>query len=175
MIDILAIDGKLVPTPEMCAVLGVADDYLQRASAEVVSRFPLDPPKWCRDASVSPATWDAWVAEYGEAFTAWFGQGLQPSRLELDAMDALYWRAWRNALTEDKPSAAHLKTWGELRGHFDAKPPPPPVRHLSESEAIAELVALGPDVLSYALDRARALDAARRGQTPQNEPSSGTP
>ena len=161
---------RFVPEPRMLGVLRAAYAYLYEGDLVTARSYPVDPKSWCESADVPFSRWTAWVDHYGDAFLKWFGEELLPSELERYAMDALWWRNWRVVLTNDKASAAHLKAWGEMRGHFDERPPPPPVRHLSSDEALAEVVKLGPDVLTYALEEAIKAESLRRGQDPTPPP-----
>lgn len=158
----------------MLDVVSAARVYLYQDPVLTVIMDPADTVAWCRAAGMQPERWDAWVDYYGPPFVKWFCLQLLPDTLEEYALDALWWRAWRTVLTNDRVSAAHLKTFGEMRGHFDVRPPPPPIEHLTSDEAMEALVGMGVDVLTVALTEALEKESERRGQLPA-DPTTGGP
>lgn len=161
---------KFVPTAPMVALVNAAKRYLYQGDPLLAALHPIDLTAWEDEAGLPRGQFAAWLDYFGEPFSEWFGGALLPSPLEQYAMDALWWRAWRGVLASDKsPSATHLKAWGEMRGHFDDKPPPPPIRHLTAEEALAELVSMGPSVLETALSIAYDREEIRRD--PDGKPS----
>ena len=67
----------------------------------------------------------------------------------------MFWAAISRALTDDAPKAAQLNVWADIQGYKKEKPERPSIPVLSTSEALEQLVALGPDVLAMALQIAK--------------------
>ena len=104
---------------------------------------------------LDPRLLEAWIAKHGTQFESWFILGLGLGALERAARDRMFWAAISRALTDDAPKAAQLNVWADIQGYKKEKPERPSIPVLSTSEALEQLVALGPDVLAMALQIAK--------------------
>ena len=113
------------------------------------------PEEWLKYAGLDPNLWDVWIGKHGTQFESWFILGLGLGALERAALDRMFWAAISRALTDDAPKAAQLNVWADIQGYKKEKPERPSIPVLSTSEALEQLVALGPDVLAMALQIAK--------------------